>query len=115
MLFENFKNYMVQANFNSTFLRMKKLVPVRLLENQFSKAIEEAENNCASKDDLKAILGKGRAKEGMLMGNIEQGELEVGQIVSEVKEILTCAQLVEKLKHEYIAASQRMLSCSSFI
>ena len=112
---ENFKNYMVQANFNSTFLRMKKLVPVRLLENQFSKAIEEAENNCASKDDLKAILGKGRAKEGMLMGNIEQGELEVGQIVSEVKEILTCAQLVEKLKHEYIAASQRMLSCSSFI
>ncbi len=49
-------------------------------------------------------MGKGRAKEGMLLGNMQEGELEVGQIVSEVQEILSCAQLVEKLKKEFFEA-----------
>ncbi len=101
---ENFKNLMCQANYNSTFLRMKKLVPVRLLDNNFSKIVAQAEEKCASKEELQAILGKGRAREGMLLGNKEEGELEIGQIVSQVKEVLSCAQLIEKLKQEYIEA-----------
>jgi enoyl-[acyl-carrier protein] reductase II len=105
----NFKLAMCDATFNATFLRMKKLVPVRLLENPFSKQIEEAENRCASKEELLQILGKGRAREGILNGNIQEGELEVGQIVSEIKEILTCANFVDNLKKEFLEAKIRLI------
>ena len=101
---ENFKNKMCEAKFNSTFLRLKKLMPVRLLENDFSKMVVEAEERCASKEELQTILGKGRAKKGMLLGDLHEGELEVGQVVSEVKEILSCAELVAKLKQEFLEA-----------
>lgn len=100
----NFKQAMQQATFNSTFLRMKTLVPVRLLNNAFSTRVAEAENRCANKDDLNALLGKGRARDGMHCGNLEDGELEVGQIVSEVRDILSCAELVAKFKQEFIEA-----------
>lgn len=103
---ENFKNAMCQARFNSTFLRMKKLVPVRLLDNEFAKKVHIAEENCANKEKLIEILGKGRAKEGMLNGNIQEGELEVGQIVSEIKEILTCSKLVDRFIQEYLEAKK---------
>jgi enoyl-[acyl-carrier protein] reductase II len=106
---QNFKQAMCQANFNSTFLRMKKLVPVRLLDNEFSKKIALAEDRCANKDELQGILGKGRAREGMLNGDLHEGELEAGQIVSEIKEILSCAKLVEKLKYEYEEARIKFL------
>lgn len=101
---DHFKKAMCESKFNSTFVRMKKLVPVRLLENEFARTIEKAENNCASPEELQNLLGKGRARLGMLLGDLEQGELEVGQIVSQVKEVLTCAQLVENLKQEYLTA-----------
>jgi enoyl-[acyl-carrier protein] reductase II len=97
----NFKKAMCDAYYNATFLKMKKLVPVRLLENEFSKQVSEAEDRCASVEELKLILGKGRAKEGMHLGNLQQGELEVGQVVSEVKQILSCAELVENLKAQW--------------
>lgn len=97
----HFKQAMCESKFNSTFVRMKKLVPVRLLDNKFAQNIAQAEDNCASADQLQEMLGKGRARLGMLEGNLEEGELEVGQIVSQVKEILTCAQLVEKWKQEF--------------
>lgn len=106
---QNFKQAMCQANYNSTFLRMKRLVPVRLLDNDFSKKIATAEDRCALKDELQEILGKGRAKEGMLNGNLQEGELEVGQIVSEIKEILSCTKLVEKLKCEFFEARKVLL------
>lgn len=107
---DNFKNYMCEAKYNSTFLRMKKLVPVRLLDNSFSKAVAEAEEKCANKEELQNLLGKGRAKQGMLLGDLQEGELEVGQIVSEVKDIISCSQLVEKLKQEFLAAHNQLIS-----
>jgi enoyl-[acyl-carrier protein] reductase II len=106
---QNFKQAMCQASFNSTFLHLKKIVPVRLLNNEFAKKIALAEDRCANKNELQEILGKGRAKEGMLNGNLQEGELEVGQIVSEIKEILSCAKLVKKLKYEYIEARKKFL------
>ncbi len=106
---QNFKLAMCQASFSSTFLRMKKVVPVRLLDNDFSKKIALAEDRCANKDELQEILGKGRAREGMLNGNIQEGELEVGQIVSEIKEILSCAKLVEKFIYEYSEERNKFL------
>ncbi|WP_186645447.1 NAD(P)H-dependent flavin oxidoreductase [Fluviispira vulneris] len=106
---DNFKQAMCNAQYNSTFLRMKKLVPVRLLENDFAQKVAQAENICASNEELLKILGKGRAKEGMLNGNLQEGELEIGQIVSEIKEIISCANLVHKLKMEYLEARMRIL------
>jgi enoyl-[acyl-carrier protein] reductase II len=99
---DHFKQAMCESKFNSTFVRMKKLVPVRLLENEFARTIAKAEEGCASPEELQNLLGKGRARLGMLLGDLEQGELEVGQIVSQIKEVLTCAQLVEKWKTEYM-------------
>ena len=107
---KNFKDAMAQAQFNSTFLRMKKLVPVRLLDNSFSKIIAQAEDQCASKEQLQELLGKGRAKQGMHEGDLSEGELEVGQIVSEIKEILTCQKLVDQMIQEYKDAHKRILS-----
>ena len=104
----NFKTAMCQAKFNSTFLRMKKLFPVRLLENEFSKKIALAEDGCADKEKLAQLLGKGRAKEGMLNGDLAEGELEVGQIVSEIKEILNCNKLVTKIISEYVEAKNKI-------
>ncbi|BBH52035.1 NAD(P)H-dependent flavin oxidoreductase [Fluviispira sanaruensis] len=106
---ENFKQAMCNAQYNSTFLRMKKIVPVRLLENDFAQKVAQAENNCVSNEELLKLLGKGRAKEGMLNGNLQEGELEIGQIVSEIKEILSCTKLVHKLKMEYLEARNRIL------
>lgn len=106
---ENFKHAMQKATFNSTFLRMKNLVPVRLLDNPFSRRVAEAEERCASKDELNTLLGKGRARDGMHYGDMDEGELEVGQIVSEVKEILSCSELVERFKKEYSEARTRFI------
>ena len=107
---DNFKNMMCNAKYNATFLRMKKLVPVRLLENEFAKTIAEAENKCADKEELQHILGKGRARQGMLLGDLQQGELEVGQVVSQVKEVFSCEQLVEKLKQEFMETYGSIIS-----
>lgn len=105
---DNFKQAMCASKFNSTFLRMKKLVPVRLLNNEFSRAVARAEEECASREELENLLGKGRARLGMLQGYLDEGELEIGQIVSQMKEILPCAQLVEKLKAEYLEARSKI-------
>lgn len=98
---QNFKQAMLDAGSNATFLRMKKLVPVRLLHNPFSENVRLAEEQCASAESLNHILGKGRAKAGMLEGDLAEGELEIGQIVSEVKNIPTCAELIESLQQQF--------------
>lgn len=107
---DHFKHAMIDAKFNSTFLRMKKLVPVRLLENDFSHDVALAEARCASAEELNSLLGKGRARLGMLEGDLKQGELEVGQIVSQINNILPCQQLVQKLQQEFLAAQQKISS-----
>jgi enoyl-[acyl-carrier protein] reductase II len=109
---DHFKNSICQASFHSTFLRFKKLLPVRLLDNPFSQKVAEAENLGATKEDLKKLLGKGRARLGMHLGDLEEGELEIGQIASEIKEIKTCADIVAGLQTEYLIAYEKLTSCS---
>lgn len=108
---ENFKQAMVQAGNSATFLRMKKLVPVRLLHNPFSENIRIAEEQCASSEELSRILGKGRAKAGMLEGDLTEGELEIGQIVSSVASIPTCTELIQALVADFTRAKSRL--CNS--
>jgi enoyl-[acyl-carrier protein] reductase II len=98
---ENFKNLVTKAGPCDTMLMMKKHVPVRLYKNAFFRAIEAAENAGADKNRLIEILGKGRAQKGMLEGDMEEGEIEIGQVAGLVKDIVSVEELVERLMHEY--------------
>ncbi len=100
----NFKQAITGSKPDSTFLMMKQLVPVRLLKNQFFDEIRAMEERGASKEEINAHLGKGRAKAGMLDGDLANGELEIGQICSTVRDVPTCAELVTRLEKEYAAA-----------
>src|ERR1035438_2392714 len=75
-----FKEAVISANEGDTILSLKKLTPVRMIKNNFFKKVEEAETRCATAEELKELLGRGRAKKGMFDGNLEEGELEIGQI-----------------------------------
>jgi enoyl-[acyl-carrier protein] reductase II len=99
---ENFKEAIIKAKAGDTLLTMKDLVPVRLLKNKFFQEIIRAEENCASKEELQKILGKGRAKKGMLEGDMELGELEIGQISSVIKNTPTVSECVDELIKTYI-------------
>ena len=73
------------------------LAPARLVDNDFSKAVSEAENRGASVEELKELLGKGRAKKGIFEGDLSQGELEIGQIASMIRKEETAAEIISDL------------------
>jgi len=97
----NFKQAILQATDGSTELSLKQLTPVRLLKNKFYETVKQAEINCASKEELAALLGHGRAKKGMFEGDLEEGELEIGQISGYIKEIKPAAEIVKEIVEEY--------------
>lgn len=97
----DFKKKVIEAKEGDTHLRMHKLVPVRLLQNEFSKRIEEAESRGASAEELKEILGRARAKKGMFEGDLEEGELEIGQVSALLNDILPANTIVRNLLQEY--------------
>jgi len=101
---ENFKNAIVKAKGGDTKLIMKKLVPVRLLKNKFYDIVEEAENRGASREELQEILGRARAKRGMFEGNLDEGELEIGQISGSINDIIPAGQVMRDIIAEYNAA-----------
>ncbi|HWB62000.1 MAG TPA: nitronate monooxygenase, partial [Chitinophagales bacterium] len=84
---ENFKQVISHSNEGDTMLTMKKLVPVRLIKNDFQKRIQEAEDRGATPEELAQMLGRARAKKGMFEGDLAEGELEIGQVASFIKEI----------------------------
>jgi enoyl-[acyl-carrier protein] reductase II len=104
----SFKQAIVDAGSGATMLTMKKHVPVRLMKNRFFAEVAAAEERGASKAELEAILGKGRAKRGMLEGDLDEGELEIGQISGLVHDVPTVAALVSRLEAEYKSALARL-------
>ena len=92
-----FKQAVLNANEGDTLLSMKQAVPVRLLKNNFYAQIKAAEERGASKEQLLEILGKGRAKKGMFEGEMENGELEIGQVSALIKFIKPAAEIVEEI------------------
>lgn len=104
----NFKSLITRIPPGGTMLSMKSLVPVRLVKNKFFEQVAALEARGASKEELSTLLGKGRARLGMLEGNLDDGELEIGQIASMVRDLPTCAVLVQRLVQEYTAAMQRL-------
>jgi enoyl-[acyl-carrier protein] reductase II len=97
----NFKKAILEAQPGSTYLTMKGLVPVRLLKNKFFNDVAALEAKGAGKDEIAALLGKGRAKRGMLEGDVDEGELEIGQVAALMRDLPTVAELVGRLEREY--------------
>jgi enoyl-[acyl-carrier protein] reductase II len=105
---QNFKEAIIQAKEGSTKLSMKKLTPVRLLENNFAKAIFEADLNGIDKEGLIHLLGKGRAKKGMYEGDMQNGELEIGQVAANFKEILPAKTILDQIWSEFLAEKEKL-------
>ena len=96
-----FKEAVLTANEGDTILTMKKLTPVRLIKNQFYKQVQEAEDKCSSVDELTDLLGRARAKKGMFEGDLNEGELEIGQISAFIKDIKPASDIVAEVWDEF--------------
>jgi enoyl-[acyl-carrier protein] reductase II len=107
----DFKNYVLKAAEGDTMLSMKSLVPVRLLKNHFYKQVAAAEQAGASVENMKALLGRGRAKKGMFEGDLEDGELEIGQVSALVRNILPAGGIIENLWTEFRNTWTEPLPC----
>lgn len=97
----NFKNYVIKAKEGDTLLSLKGLTPVRLLRNKFFESIQQAEKRGASADSLIHLLGKGRAKKGIFEGDLDEGELEIGQVSSLIDHVLSVSEIIKELLDEY--------------
>lgn len=106
---EHFKQAVIQAQEGDTQLSLKQLTPVRLLKNKFYQQVQEAEQRCASVEELKNILGRGRAKKGMFEGDMDEGELEIGQVSALVREIRPAAEIVREIWSEFEQCLQQPL------
>lgn len=106
----DFKNSIINAAEGDTKLRMKKLVPVRLLKNTFDETIAQAEADGADAETLKQLLGRARAKLGMFEGNLEEGELEIGQVSAMLKGIKPAAAILNEIWQEFLTEKQRISS-----
>lgn len=104
-----FKEYAVKAKEGDTMLTLKQLAPVRLLKNSFYQKVEEAQRRGASVEELKELLGRGRAKKGIFEGDLEEGELEIGQIAALIENIKPVEQIMKQLLDEYQLAKERLL------
>ena len=104
----NFKDRCLRLNEGDTLLTLKLLSPTRLVMNDFYKQIEEAEQKGASADELKALLGKGRAKKGIFEGDLYEGELEIGQAASQLRKLQTVDEVMKELVEDYRTALRQM-------
>jgi enoyl-[acyl-carrier protein] reductase II len=107
---QNFKNKIIETGDGGTELSLKSLTPVRLIKNHFYDLVKQAEQNCASKEELTQLLGRGRAKKGMFEGDLIEGELEIGQVASMIKESRPVAELFSDLLKEYELAKSSLIS-----
>jgi enoyl-[acyl-carrier protein] reductase II len=82
---------------------------VRLVKNHFFNLVDIAEKNAASPEELRELLGRGRAKKGMFEGDLENGELEIGQVSAQIKEVLPVNQIMENLISEYQTAREEIV------
>ncbi|HAN38342.1 MAG TPA: nitronate monooxygenase, partial [Chitinophagaceae bacterium] len=106
-----FKQAVIAAGEGDTMLMMKKTVPVRLLKNHFFEQIAAAEAQGADADTLKGILGRGRAKKGMFEGDMQEGELEIGQAASLINAVLPAASVVAEVWNEFLATKSALCNC----
>lgn len=97
----DFKNLVISLGEGDTKLALKKLAPTRLVKNRFFELVDEAEKAGKTEQELRELLGRGRAKKGMFEGDLEEGELEIGQVSAQLTAILPAAKIMENLIRDY--------------
>jgi len=100
----NFKKKITEAKDGDTFVTLKQVVPVRLMKNAFYEKIRQMESEGASAEDLIRLLGTGRSKKGMFEGDLDEGELEIGQVSALIKEIKPAGAIIEEIMKEFETA-----------
>jgi len=98
---ENFKNYVFDAKEGQTDLTLKEITAVRLLKNDFYNKVQEAYLKNATDDELKELLGRGRAKKGMFEGDLSEGELEIGQVSSMINKMQTSKEIINEIINDF--------------
>jgi enoyl-[acyl-carrier protein] reductase II len=106
----NFKNKVVSCSEGETILTLKQLTPVRLIKNEFCNRVLDAEKKGATADELTEILGRARAKKGMFEGDLTEGELEIGQVAGNIKEIKPAAEIVYEIINEFNEVIKKLKS-----
>ena len=102
----NFKQKIVDIKEGDTQLTLKELAPVRLIKNKFYQDVQDLYEKCPSKEDLVQLLGRARAKKGMFEGDLDEGELEIGQIAGLIHEILPVEQIIKEMIADFEIALQ---------
>lgn len=105
---ENFKKAIVDAGDGSTQLTLKELTPVRLIKNKFFNDVQDAYARKASADELRELLGRARAKRGMFEGDLDEGELEIGQIAGYIHDVKPAADIVKEIVDEFNTLTQSL-------
>lgn len=111
---DSFKNLVTTLGEGDTMLSLKKLAPVRLIKNEFFKRVAEAETNGASADELKTILGRGRAKKGIFEGDLTEGELEIGQISSIINSVQSVDEIIKEIITEFRLTKETISQQATF-
>lgn len=109
---ENFKQQILKASEGDTILTLKQLTPVRLIRNKFYQQVDEAERRGAGVDEMKQLLGRGRAKLGIFEGDLEEGELEIGQVAAAIHSIKPAGDIVQEIWQEYLAVKKEFCSAN---
>lgn len=109
---EEFKNYCLSLKEGDTVLTLKQISPTRMIKNPLYQRIAEAETRGASVDELRYILGKGKAKKGIFEGDTTEGELEIGQVASSIGCKQTVAEAVAQMMNEYQIALKRLVNAA---
>jgi enoyl-[acyl-carrier protein] reductase II len=104
----NFKQRITSSQEGDTQLTMKQIVPVRLIKNKFFQQVQEAEWRGASREELALLLGRARAKKGMFEGDLDEGELEIGQVSAMIKEIKPAAVILKEIWEEFLETKKRI-------
>lgn len=105
---ENFKQLCLNLNEGDTKLLLKKLSPTRLVKGEFTTAVEEAEARGASAEEMKELLGKGRSKKGIFEGNLQEGELEIGQVASLFRETQTVTEVMKEIIEDFRKGTEKI-------
>jgi enoyl-[acyl-carrier protein] reductase II len=107
---DNFKQTIVKVKEGDTQLTLKELAPVRLIKNKFYQDVQALYEKCPTKEELAELLGRARAKRGMFEGDLEEGELEIGQIAGLIHNIKPAAEIIEEMISDFEAARKQTLN-----
>lgn len=103
-----YKEVLIHTKEGDTEIRLKSVTPVRLLKNNFYQQVKTAEENGASPEELRQLLGKGRAKRGMFEGELDNGELEIGQVSAHINSILPAKEILNEIWQEFLFEKDRL-------